>query len=82
MIFGVIEENNKFRCKKCNEELNINAERIYNYCPFCASPLNETAKDLVLEKQKTMMYKTTIDLSHIIDDEASLEKLKKYIDKI
>ena len=82
MIYGVIEENNKFRCKKCNEELNINPDKIFNYCPFCSSPLNETAKDLILEKQKSIMYKTAIDISQLVNEEISLERIKKYIEKI
>ena len=62
-------------CKKQNDEMS-------NFCKFCGEPLNELAKDLLKEKVTTAQLLLLSDLANKIEDQNSLNLIKKVISKL
>lgn len=83
MAFGVKSESKKTFCKKCNKELHmIIPDRIFNFCPFCGSPLNLVSFNLFKEKEKLIKLRTIKEIQSITEDKKDLENLLIYIDEI
>lgn len=83
MEFGVKTENKKSFCKNCNKELNISIpDHIFNFCPYCGSPLNLISFNLNKEKEKIIKLNTINEMQKVISNKNDLENLLVLVDKI
>ncbi|MDD4111024.1 MAG: hypothetical protein PHS54_05720 [Clostridia bacterium] len=83
MNFGIKKENKKTFCKRCGRELNIVIpDQVYNFCPYCSSPLNLVAYNLVKEKERIIKLRTINEVQKVITDKEDLRKLIILIEEI
>lgn len=79
---GTITKDNKTICKVCLKELKTTIPDIFNYCPYCSSPLNLVSYNLSKEKEKIIKLQTINQIQKIISDENDLKKLIYLINKL
>ncbi len=66
------------KCPKCNEQL----EDKFSFCPYCDEPLNDLAKKLQSEKEKTAQLSLLYALIKKTDDPKLLTKYKELIETV
>jgi len=82
-MMGIKTEGNKVFCKECSKELKMKASQvIFNFCPFCGSPLNLLSYNLNKEKEKIIKLKTIREVQKIITDSDDLKKIIYLINTI
>lgn len=83
MNFGIETKNKQCFCKNCGKELKIEVpNQIFNFCPFCSSPLNLVAYNLKIEQEKNIKYDVVKDLVKFSKNKSTLIDLKAYLEKI
>ena len=65
------------KCPACNNEIKDD----FNVCPYCLEPLNDMAKKLFLEKEKSAQLKLLSALIEKANDEKAVEEVKKEVEK-
>jgi Zn finger protein HypA/HybF involved in hydrogenase expression len=82
MAFGVKTEGENSYCKKCNHKLKmVVPDELFNFCPFCGSPLNLASYNLYKEKEKSIKLKILYDVQKLITEKSDLQKLIMLLDK-
>ena len=66
------------KCPACNNEIKED----FNACPYCLEPLNDMAKKLLLEKEKSAQLKLLSALIEKTNDEKTLKMYKNLVDMI
>ena len=66
------------KCPVCNKEI----EQDFNVCPYCLEPLNNLAKDLFLQKEKSAQLKLLSALISQTNDERTLKLYRSVVDTI
>ena len=66
------------KCPACNNEIKDD----FNVCPYCLEPLNDMAKKLFLEKEKSAQLKLLSALIEKANDEKTLKTYKNLVEMI
>lgn len=66
------------KCPNCNNEIKDD----FNVCPYCLEPLNDMAKKLFLEKEKSAQLKLLSALIEKANDEKTLKTYKNLVEMI
>ena len=66
------------KCPACNNEIQDD----FNVCPQCLEPLNDMAKKLFLEKEKSAQLKLLSALIEKANDEKTLKTYKNLVEMI
>lgn len=47
----------KYRCKACNQKTHVDEcmdEPMYDFCPYCGSPMTDKAVDIIMERLEAL----------------------------